>query len=90
MYTIVKKKEFSIMAAQVTDRSSSEEEEIDDTYSLCGSDFEYEGKAGYTCEPEYSKEDLEKLGKEVREEEADDILNHRNYGPPKKVHVCVR
>ena len=48
------------------------------------------GKAGYTCEPEYSKEDLEKLGKEVREEEADDILNHRNYGPPKKVHVCVR
>ena len=46
------------MAAQATDRSSSEEEEIDDTYSLCGSDFEYEGKAGYTCEPEYSKEDL--------------------------------
>ena len=78
------------MAAQATDRSSSEEEEIDDTYSLCGSDFEYEGKAGYTCEPEYSKEDLEKLGKEVREEEADDILNHRNYGPPKKVNVCVR
>ena len=47
------------MAAQATDRSSSEEEEIDDTYSFteCGSDFEYEGKAGYTCEPEYSKED---------------------------------
>ena len=43
--------------------ASLEEEEIDDTYSLCGSDFEYEGKAGYTCEPEYSKEDLEKLGK---------------------------
>ena len=60
------------MAAQATDRSSSEEEEIDDAYSLCGSDFEYEGKA------------------EVREEEADDILNHQNYGPPKKVHVCVR
>ena len=36
------------MAAQATDRSSSEEEEIDDTYSLCGSDFEYEGKAGFT------------------------------------------
>ena len=68
------------MAAQATgDRSSSEKEEIDDTYSLCGSDFEYEGKAGYTCEPEYSKEDIEKLGKKVREEEADDILNHRNY-----------
>ena len=45
------------MVAQVTDRSSSEEE-IDDTYSFteCGSDLEYEGKAGYTCEPEYSKE----------------------------------
>ena len=49
------------MAAQATDRSSSEEEEIDDTYSLCGSDFEYEGKAGYTCEPEYSKEDLAQI-----------------------------
>ena len=42
------------MAAQATDISSSE----DDMYSFteCGSDFEYEGKAGYTCEPEYSKE----------------------------------
>ena len=49
------------MAAQATDRSSSEEEEIDDTYSLCGSDFEYEGKAGYTCEPKYSKEDLTQI-----------------------------
>ena len=79
------------MATQATDRSSSEEEEIDDTYSLCGSDFEYEGKAGYTCEPEYSKEDLEKLGKEVQEEEADDILNDRKlWSPQKKVHVCVR
>ena len=47
------------MAAQATDMSCSEEE-IDDTYSFteCGSDFEYEGKAGYTCEPEYYKEDL--------------------------------
>ena len=37
------------MAAQ----ASSEEEEIDDTYSFseCGSDFEYEGKAGYTTDP---------------------------------------
>ena len=53
-------KKISIMAAQATDMSCSEEE-IDDTYSFteCGSDFEYEGKAGYTtCEPEYSKEDL--------------------------------
>ena len=49
------------MAAQVTDRSSSEEEEIDDTYLLCGSDFECEGKAGYACEPEYSKEDLAQI-----------------------------
>ena len=47
------------MVAQATDMSSSEEE-IDDMYSFteCGPDFEYEGKAGYTCEPEYSKEDL--------------------------------
>ena len=48
------------MTAQATDTSSSEEE-IDCTYysfTECGSDFEYEGKAGYTCEPEYSKEDL--------------------------------
>ena len=37
------------MAAQVTDTSSLEEE-IDYTYysfTECGSDFEYEGKAGY-------------------------------------------
>ena len=47
------------------------------------------GKLGIPVN-QYSKEDLEKLGKEVREEEAVDILNHRNYGPPKKVHVCVR
>ena len=49
------------MAAQATDMSSSEEE-IDDTYCFteCGSDFEYEGKAGCTCEPENSKEDLAK------------------------------
>ena len=51
------------MAAQATDMSFSEEE-IDDTYSFteCGSsDFEYEGKAGCTCEPEYSKEDLAQI-----------------------------
>ena len=37
------------MAAQATDMSSSEEE-IDDTYSFteCGSDFDYEWKAGCT------------------------------------------
>ena len=56
------------MATQATDMSSSEEE-IDYTvyYSSteCESDFEYEGKAGYTCEPEYSKEELGKLGKEL-------------------------
>ena len=51
------------MAAQATDTSSSEEE-IDYTYysfTECGSDFEYEGKAGYTCEPEYSKKDLAQI-----------------------------
>ena len=33
-------------------------------YIYCESDFEYERKAGYinTCEPEYSKEELGKLG----------------------------
>ena len=54
------------MATRATDTSSSEEE-IDYTYyssTECESDFEYEGKAGYinTCEPEYSKEELGKLG----------------------------
>ena len=62
------------MATQATDTSSSEEEidvfEIDIFYvhiipQQCESDFEYEGKAGYTCEPEYSKEELGKLGKEL-------------------------
>ena len=50
------------MVAQATDMSSSEEE-IEDTYSFtkCGYDFEYEGKSGYTCEPEYSKEDLAQI-----------------------------
>ena len=56
------------MATRATDTSYSEEE-IDYTY-YCStecesdSDFEYEGKAGYinTCEPEYSKEELGKLG----------------------------
>ena len=54
------------MATQVTDMSYSEEE-IDYTYyssTECESDFEYEGKPGYinTWEPEYSKEELGKLG----------------------------
>ena len=57
------------MATRATDTSYSEEE-IDYTvytyYSSteCESDFEYEGKAGYinTCEPEYYKEELGKLG----------------------------
>ena len=54
------------MATRATDTSSLEEE-IDYTYyssTECKSDFEYEGKAGYinTCEPEYSKEELGKLG----------------------------
>ena len=52
------------MATQATDMSSSEEE-INYTYyssTECESDFEYEGKAGYTCEPEYSKEELVKVG----------------------------
>ena len=31
------------------------------------------GKLGIPVKPEYSKEDLEKLGKEMREEEADMI-----------------
>ena len=49
------------MATQATDSSSSEEE-IDYTYyssTEFESDFEYEGKAGYTCEG------LGKLGKEL-------------------------
>ena len=51
------------MATQATDTSSSEEE-IDYTYyssTECESDLEYKGKAGYTCEPEYSKEELGKV-----------------------------
>ena len=50
------------MVVQATDMSSSEEE-IDDMYSFteCGPDLEYEGKSGYTCEPEYSKEDLAQI-----------------------------
>ena len=54
------------MATRTTDTSSSEEEIYYTYYSSteCESDFEYEGKAGYinTCEPEYSKEELGKLG----------------------------
>ena len=59
------------MATRTTDTSSSEEEidytDYDYTYyssTECESDFEYEGKAGYinTSEPEYSKEELGKLG----------------------------
>ena len=55
------------MATRTTDTSSSEEEIYYYTYyssTECESDFEYEGKAGYinTCEPEYSKEELGKLG----------------------------
>ena len=54
------------MATRATDTSSSEEE-IDYAYSSsteCESDFEYEGRTGYinTCEPEYYKEELGKLG----------------------------
>ena len=55
------------MATQAIDTSSSEEE-IDYTYyssTVCESDLEYEGKAGYTCEPEYSKEVLGKLREEL-------------------------
>ena len=55
---------FLAMATQATDTSSLEEE-IDYTYYSsieCESDFECEGKAGYTCELEYSKEELGKLG----------------------------
>ena len=51
------------MGTRATDTSSSEKE-IDYTYyssTECESDFEYEGKAN-TCEPEYSKEELGKLG----------------------------
>ena len=55
------------MATRTTDTSSSEEEIYYTYYSSteCESDFEYEGKAGYiknTCKPEYSKEELGKLG----------------------------
>ena len=54
------------MATRTTDTSSSEEEIYYTYYSSteCESDFKYEGKAGYinTCEPEYSKEELGKLG----------------------------
>ena len=52
------------MATRTTDTSSSEEEIYYTYYSSteCESDFEYEGKAWYTCEPEYSKEQLGKLG----------------------------
>ena len=54
------------MATRTTDTSSSEEEFYYTYYSSteCESDFEYEGNAGYinTCEAEYSKEELGKLG----------------------------
>ena len=54
------------MATRTTDTSLSEEEIYYTYYSSteCESDFKYEGKAGYikTCEPEYSKEELGKLG----------------------------
>ena len=49
------------MATQATDTSSSEEEIDYTTYyssTECESDFEYDGKAGFACEPEYSKEEL--------------------------------
>ena len=54
------------MATRTTDTSYSEEEIYYTYYSSteCESVFEYEGKAGYiyTCESEYSKEELGKLG----------------------------
>ena len=55
------------MGTRTTDTSSLEEEIYYTYYSSTeceGSDFEYEGKAVYinTCEPEYSKEELGKLG----------------------------
>ena len=54
------------MATRTTYTSSSEEEIYYTYYSSteCESDFEYERKAGYiiTCEPEYFKEELGKLG----------------------------
>ena len=54
------------MATLTTDTNSSEEEIYYTYYSSTESesDFEYEGKAGFinTCEPEYSKEELGKLG----------------------------
>ena len=57
------------MATRATDTSSSAEEIYYTYYSSteCESDFEYEGKAGYisSCEPEYSKEELGKLGNYV-------------------------
>ena len=60
------------MAAVNVRLESSSEEEIDCCYSSSNEIFEgEEGAYGYTCEPEYSKDELIKLGIDVLEEKID-------------------
>ena len=59
------------MAAVNERLESSSEEEIDCCYSSSNESFEgEEGACGYTCEPEYSKDELIKLGIDVLEEKS--------------------
>ena len=60
------------MAAVNERLESSSEEEIDSCYFSSNESFEgEEGASEYTCEPEYSKDELIKLGIDVLEEKSD-------------------
>ena len=71
--SVLVKNKMSAQEDALEDMSTTEQEieECSSTSYDSDDDWDYEGKGGYTCEPEYTETELEKLGiKAIESDEA--------------------
>ena len=75
-FSVLLKNKMSAQEDALEDMSSTDEmEECSSTSYDSDEDWEYEGKSGYTCEPEYTKTELEKLGIKAIESDGDEAVS---------------
>ena len=75
-FSVLLKNKMSAQEDALEDMSSTDEmEECSSTSYDSDEDWGYEGKSGYTCEPEYTKTELEKLGIKAIESDGDEAVS---------------
>ena len=76
-FSVLLKNKMSAQEDALEDMSSTDEmEECSSTSYDSDEDWEYEGKSGYTCEPEYTKTELEKLGIKAIESDGEEVSSN--------------